>query len=268
MVHWPPERTSARVQGDGVLRRDEGHGLVVRVQDLGNRIPARGPRIADDVEGDDLVRVGIVDVVLRADVAEGDALTDLVPGEVDDHLVALGADVSQAPDGLWDRHEARVGPDDHQGFSAVQLPSVGPRDRGVEDPEAVLAPLDPHHRPGPAVHEDHVPEGPGLVVVVVEELAGGVEHRVADHQRHVVVALWDRQRLLERIVHPIHPGQPHGDVRGCVVHAVVVIPDRPGVLVVQVVVVLVEARVCDVVGVAVVLRQRCRPMQVDRGVGG
>ena len=64
--------------------------------------------------------------------------------------------------------------------------------------------------------------------------------------------------------HEVHRGQAHVGVLRRVVHAVVVVPERAGLLVVRVLVVLDLPGHGDVAGVPVVLRQRGRAVQVDR----
>ena len=90
-------------------------------------------------------------------VLQHDPLAGLVLREVDDDLVALGHAVPEAG-----HRSAASGirppsvPITVIGVAGVERPLVGAGDRGVEDPEAVLAPLDLHHRPRHAVDQDHV----------------------------------------------------------------------------------------------------------------
>ena len=106
-----------------------------------------------------------------------------------------------------------------------------------------------------------------MALVVVHEAAVGGEHLVRDHDRQVVVALRDRQRVLELVAHEVHRGQAHVGVLGRVVHAVVVVPERARLLVVRELVGLALADPGDVAGVAVVLRLRGRAVQVGRRPG-
>ena len=102
---------------------------------------------------------------------------------------------------------------------------------------------------------------------MVGQLAVGGEHGVVDGHGHVVDAL-GQVALLHAVVQVVLRGEAAVGVLGGVVHAVVVVPERPGVLEVRVPVVLVLPGVRDVVGVAVVLRERCGPVQVGRRLEG
>jgi hypothetical protein len=215
-----------------------------------------------DLEGHDDVRGVVVDVVLRARVLEHHPLARLVLGEVDDDLVALGHADAEVVDRLRVGHEAAVGADDGQRLSGVQREVEGAADRRVEEPEAVLARLHRHQRPRLAVGQDDVAVDPGLAVVVDDQLAAALEHRVLERHRHVVAAVRDRQRELVLVVQDVLAGEAHVGVLGRDVHAVVVVPERAGVLLVRVPVVLVLPGVRDVRGVAVVLGQRAGPVQV------
>ena len=219
---------------------------------------------ADDELADDAGRV-VVDVVLRALVLERDLLAGLVLREVDDDLVALGHADLHVRAGLRRRHQAAVRADHGERLAGVERQVVRARDRRVEDAEAVLARLDVHPRPRHAVDEDDVAVDPVLVVVVDDEVAVLLEHRVLEDQRLVVVTVRDRQGALGVRVQDVLRGEAHvGVVRGDV-DAVVVVPERAGVLDVRVLVVLERARRRDVARVAVVLRQRARPVEVGRG---
>ena len=222
---------------------------------------------------------GELDVVLRPEVAQQQGLAGQ-RGEVDDDLVALGHAASQQVGRLRDLHEPAVGADHGQRQPRGralhrQREVVGARDRRVEDPEAVLARLDLHVRPRDAVDEDHVAVRARLVVVGEDELRAGVEHRVAQDDRHVVgVAVLIVRAPPQRqprgallvVVEQVQAGQAHVGVRRRVVDAVVVVPERAGVLGRRVPVVLVLAGGGRVARVAVVLRERRVPVQVHRGL--
>ena len=134
--------------------------------------------------------------------------------------------------------------------------------------EAVDLGLDLHHRPRHTVDQDDVAPQPGLRAVVVELGAVGLEGDVGQGDRHVVVAL-RQQRLFGVVVQVVLGGETGVGVLGRVVDAVVVVPQRAGRLEVREVVLLPVVRRGDVAGVAVVLRQRGRTVQVggdlDRG---
>jgi hypothetical protein len=75
-----------------------------------------------------------------------------------------------------------------------------------------------------------------------------------------------RQELpLSRIAHVVLGGQARVGVLGREMDTVVVAPESPGRLEVGVVVVLEKPGVGDAAGVSVILRQRSRSVQVDRG---
>ena len=209
--------------------------------------------------------VSIVDVVVRAAVLERDLLARLVLREVDDDLVALGHPDLDVGAGLRRRHQAAVGADHDERLAGVEREVVRARDRRVEDAEAVLARLDLHPRPRHPVDQDDVAVDPVLVVVVDDEIAAVLEHRVLEDQRHVVLTVRDRQGALGVGVHDVLRGEAHVGVVRRDVDAVVVVPERAGVLDVRVLVVLERARRRDVARVAVVLRQRARPVKVRRG---
>ena len=127
--------------------------------------------------------------------------------------------------------------------------------------------LDLQVRPRLTVDQHDVAVEARVALVVVHEAAVGGEHLVRDHDRQVVVALRDRQRVLELVAHEVHRGQAHVGVLGRVVHAVVVVPERARLLVVRELVGLALADPGDVAGVAVVLRLRGRAVQVGRRPG-
>ncbi len=231
-------------------------------------MPTLEKALVDDVEGHHLVGVGEVDVVLRRAVAQHDAGPGRVLREVDDHLVALGDTVPEAPHRDRCRDQPGVGGDDGHRPEVAQGPVVGPRHRGVEDPEPVLAARHLHHRPRHPVDGDDVAVEALLVVVVEQQAAVGVEHPVAHDEGDVVRTVGDGQRPFELVPHLVLPGEAHVDVLGGVVEPVVVVPEGARRLPVRVLVVLVGARVGDVAGVAVVLREGRGPVQVDRRPGG
>ncbi len=171
----------------------------------------------------------------------------------------------EAGHSLRRRHQAGVGRDDPHGSAVVEIPRVGAGHRGVEDPEAVLTTRDPHHRPRHPVDADDVAVEALLVAAVEEQGAVGVEHQVRDDEGHVVLTVRNRQGTLERVMHLVLPGQTHVDVLRSVVEPVVVVPEGARRLPVRVAVVLPVTGVGDVAGIAVVLRQGGRPVQVDRG---
>ena len=92
----------------------------------------------------------------------------------------------------------------------------------------------------------------------------GVEQCVGEHQRHVELAL-GQLRPLETVRERVEPGQSGVHVLGSDVVLVVVVPKRAGCLPVGIVVVLDEAGTGDVIGIAVVLGQRRRAVQVRGG---
>jgi hypothetical protein len=159
-------------------------------------------RLADD-ELHHLVGVVVLDVVRPRVVEQLDGLA-LHAREVDDDLVALGHAVAEALDRLRVLHEPAVGREDGQRGAVAQPPAVAARDARVEDAEAVLARLDRHGRPRHPVDEDDVAVDAGLAVVGVDELPVLRGHRVADHERLVVVARREVQRGVHRIVDDVY----------------------------------------------------------------
>jgi hypothetical protein len=201
----------------------EQHDLVVCEQ-LGGDLVALGVGgLRGHVERHDVARRVEVDVVRQPEVLQDHALADLVVGEVDDHLVALGHAVAEARDRLRRGVQPAVAADHGHRAAAVEREVERAGHRRVEEPEAVLAPLDRHRRPRPPVDEDDVPEQAVLAVVVEDQRAAAREHRVLEHDRDVVAAVRDRQRLLELVVNHVHRGEPHVGVLGRVVDAVVVV---------------------------------------------
>ena len=162
-------------------------------------------------------------------------------------------------------HQPAVGGDDGHLVAGVEGVAERPRDARVQDAEAVLAPLHLHHRPRTTVDGDHVAVHARIVVQREQQLTVALEHHVAQDQRHVVLALGQRQALVFGVGHVVLRQQPVVDVFGRVVHAVVVVPEGARPLEVRVHVVLVLPRPGDIAGVAVERRQRCRTVQVHRG---
>ena len=210
--------------------------------------------VTDHVEGHDLVGVVVVAVVGVGVVEQLDPRAGLDLAEVDDDLVPLGAGVPHAADRYASRHHPPVGGDDLQRHAVAEPPLVGAGDRAVEETEAVGAPFHRHGRPRPAVDQDDVAPQPRVGVVVVAQGAVGVEHRVVDHQGDVELAL-GQVLPLDRVVQHVERGEPAVGLLGGEVDPVVVIPQRPGRLVVGVEVVLVVVDRRDIVGVAVIFGQ-------------
>jgi hypothetical protein len=159
----------------------------------------------------------------------------------------------------------------------AELHPVAAGDRRVEHPEAVEPLLHLEVRPRHPVDQDDVAPQAGVAGVVVAELAVRGEHLVGQDQRQVVlvvglpargeVPLRDGQPRLDVVVQVVLRREPHVGVLRGVVHAVVVVPEGPRVLLVRVDVALGLADLGDVAGVPVVLRLRRRAVQVRRGPG-
>ncbi len=233
----------------------------------GNTVPLRvglhllHTRWGDNVEGHDLVRVVIVAVVVIGQIPQLDPGAWLVLTEIDQHLVALGHGVPPVLHGLGPRHQTAVGGDHVHRVPGAECEPVGARDGRVQDPETVYPRLDLHHRPRPAVDEDHIPPQSGMAPVVIGQGTIFGEHCVADNQRNVEGAL-RQQPALNRVMHDVDAGKARINILRGVMHPMVVIPERPGRLGIRVEVFLAEPRRGHIVGVPVILRQRRRTMQV------
>ena len=267
---------------DGVLL--EVPDLLVRVQGVGaaagqRHVGRHTGRRVHDLELHDLAGVVEVRGVGHAQVEQLELGARGVLREVDDDLVALGHADPQLRGGLHLRHQAAVRTDHADRCAVAHLQPVAAGDRRVEHPEAVLALVDLEVRPRHAVDQDDVAPQAGVARVVVAELAVRAEHLVRQDERQVELLgdavrgerlaaelpLRDAQALLDVVVQVVLRGQAHVGVLGGVVHAVVVVPERPGVLLVRVDVPLGLADLRDVAGVPVVLRLRRRAVQVRRG---
>ena len=235
--------------------------LRAQVQRRRDLVGVRRTGVRDHLELHDLARVGEVDVVLVAQVAQLDLRTDLVLAEVDQHLVALRDAV---PPGLHRVHLRRhpgVGADHVHRVAGAEREPERTGDAGRQHAEPVHPGLDLHLRPRHAVDQDDVAHEAHVLRVVEGGGAVGVERHVADDQRDVELAL--RQlRPLVGVAEVVLRGQAGEDVLGGVAVVVVVVPQGAGLLPVRVLVGLGVARGRLVVGVPVVLRQRRRAVQV------
>ncbi len=246
------------------LARLQVHHRIGCRQHIGDRVVRQVGRLADDVERHDLVGVREVAVVRRAVVLQYDSATDRILREVDDHLVALRRTGPIATHRLRCRHQPAIRADDRQGLPGIEREVPRSGDRGTEDAEAVLSPLDLHDRPWATVDEDHIAPQSRVILEREQQRAVLVEQCIRQDQRHVVAAVRDGQRLLRGVGHVVLGDQPVVRVLGRVMDAVVVVPQRSGGLEVRVVVVLELPGVGDVTRVAVELRQRRRAVQVHR----
>ena len=103
--------------------------------------------------------------------------------------------------------------------------------------------------------------------VVVSKRSVGVEHGVGDHQRYVELPLGELRTLIA-VGQGVERGQSRIDVLGGEVLIMVVVPQSAGILPVRISVGLDVAGRRRVVGIAVVLRQRRRAVQVGHGAEG
>ena len=99
----------------------------------------------------------------------------------------------------------------------------------------------------------------------ISEPSGG-EHRVLDDEWHVVGAARQPEAPLQVVVQLVHGREAEVGVLRRDADSVVVVPERARGMVVRVVVVLPLPGLDDVAGVAVVFRQRGRPVQVHRRI--
>ena len=242
----------------------QGHHHVVRVQHIGYRVVRHVGRIADHIEGHDLVGVGKVAVVGGAGVLQDYPPADRVLREIDDHLVPLRRGSTETGDELRHGHQAPIRGDHRHRIAGVERELPRPRDRRATYPEPVLASLDLHGRPRTTVDKDHVAPQTRLVLEREEQRTVLVEQRVADEQGNVVRPVRNRQRLLQRVREVILRHEAVICVLRGMEHAMVVVPQRPRRLDVRVAVVLELTGMSDVAGVPVELRQRRRAVEVHR----
>ena len=116
-----------------------------------------------------------------------------------------GIDVPHAP---ACRQQPAVGADLDHLAAVAELERVGAGVGRVEEAQPVQPPLDLHPRRDRAVDEDRVAAEAAVEVEPVAERPVGVERAVLDHQRDVVVALRQVERLVVLVVEDVERRQP------------------------------------------------------------
>ena len=253
-----PDRAAARQalegQRPGTLRVD-----LRQLLELAQLL--RDPRLlgaaADDVEAHHRARRRLPDRVVQDHLR-----ADAELAEVDDHVHALGRLHRDRAPHHRRRQQAAVGADLDHLAPVAQLELERPRVGGVEEAEAVQAPLDLHPRRDRAVDQDRVAAEAAVEVGPVAEGAVDVERAVRDHQRDVVVALGQVELLVVRVVEDVERGQAGEQRLRRLAVRVVVVPERRRVLDVRVLVQPLLAVRDRVVRMAVELRLGHAPVQV------
>ena len=209
----------------------------------------------------------------------------LVLREVDDHVVPLGHPAGDNRALHRSRQQVAVVGDLNQRRAVTEREAVEARRAAVEQAEAVLPRLDVEVRPNLAVHRELVAQDAVKIEEVVDELPAGVEHLVAEHERHVVRSARQLESArvqfvaaIERIEEAVASREAGVNILSGEILPVVVIPQRVHALRrvvdfgrrretiqrVRIVVVPARARLEEVPGKPIALRRGVTVVQVRR----